>query len=269
KVAGLDFRNEVLSSDINSDQAYVFGSPVDGNRIIRGTIPKNRKAFTIKASNPFPQNLLADDFLKHLANNGVFLKGQIVFEKVLTNTFNLVFITESPTLAEIVKVLNNESVNLFAEHLIKQIAAETTGLGSYENGLQTISEFWEDKGLDIRQLLMEDGSGLSHFNAVSPAFLTSVLGHMAKYSKNSTSFLASLPTAGQGTLHHFSSQNFPGKILLAKSGSMTRVRCYAGFIRSKSGKNLAFCIMVNHFPGSHQKLISELENLLLMIYEDY
>ncbi|MBW6537768.1 MAG: D-alanyl-D-alanine carboxypeptidase/D-alanyl-D-alanine-endopeptidase [Mariniphaga sp.] len=269
KIEGLNFKNEVLSSDDPRDMAYVFGSPFDNNRVIRGTIPKNRSAFTIKASNPFPENLLADDFLKYLANEGVFLKGQIVFEKVLANSFNLLFINESPALAEIVKVLNYESVNLFAEHLVKQVAAETTGIGNPETGLKIISEFWENRGLDIRQLFMEDGSGLSHFNAVSPVFLTSVLRYMAKTSKISASFLGSLPTAGQGTLRQFSSQNFPGKTLLAKSGSMTRVRCYSGYISSKSGKNLAFCIMVNHFSDSHQKLISELENLLVEIYNDF
>ncbi len=269
KMDGLSFQNEVLSSDINSDQAYVFGSPIDGKRVIHGTIPKNRRAFTIKASNPFPENLLADDFLKHLANEGVFLNGQIVFNREENSGFNQIYLTESPTLAEIVKVLNYESVNLFAEHLIKQIAAEKTGVGNRETGLKIIADFWEKEGLDIRQLFMEDGSGLSHFNAVSPAFLTSVLQKMANASKNSFSFTESLPTAGQGTLNHFSAQNFPEKSLVAKSGSMTRVRCYAGFIHSKSGKNLTFCIMANHFSGSHQKLISEMENLLLAIRENY
>ncbi len=269
KIVGLNFKNEVLSSDDPRDMAYVFGSPFDNNRVIRGTIPKNRRAFSIKASNPFPERLLADDFLKHLANEGIFLKGQIGFKKVLPDTFNQVHITESPKLAEIVKVLNYESVNLFAEHLVKQISAETTAIGSRETGLNIISDFWKNKGLDIQQLFMEDGSGLSHFNAVSPVFLTSVLRHMAKTSKNSASFSESLPPAGQGTLHHFSVLNFPDRTLYAKSGSMTRVRCYTGFIQIESGSILTFSFMINHFSGSHLKLISELEKLFLEIYSEH
>ncbi len=265
----LDFRNEVLSSDIKSDQAYVFGSPIDGNRIIRGTIPKNREAFTIKASNPFPENFLAEEFIQLLTRNGIFISGEVVFESNSKSDFNQIYVTESPVLVDIVNVLNHESVNLFAEHLVKQIAAEIFGTGNRETGLQIISEFWENQGLDIRQLHMEDGSGLSHFNAVSPALLTSVLRYMAQTSKNYSDFIESLPSAGQGTLHHFNSQNFPENTLRAKSGSMTRVRCYAGYIHSKTGKNLAFCIMVNHFSGSHQKLISELENLLFEIYDNF
>jgi D-alanyl-D-alanine carboxypeptidase/D-alanyl-D-alanine-endopeptidase (penicillin-binding protein 4) len=269
KVEGMDFQNEVLSSKVNSDLAFVFGSPLDGTRVIRGTIPRNRKAFTIKASNPFPEKLLAEEFIHFLAREGVFLSGKIVGENVPNAGFKLIYSTESPPLAEIVKVLNYESVNLFAEHLAKQIAAEKTGIGSRETGLKIISEFWKNKGLDTRQLFMEDGSGLSHFNAVSPAFLTSVLGYMVKISENSASFSASLPTTGQGTLHHFSSINFPEKTLRAKSGSMKRVRCYAGYIRTNSGKDLAFALMVNHFEGSHQKLISELEKLLTEMHNNF
>lgn len=268
KVEGLEIENSVLSSDINSDQAYVFGSPIDGTRVIRGTIPKNRRAFTIKASNPFPEQILAKGFIHILAREGVFLSGQIISEKVPAADFKEVYVTESPALDEIVKVLNYESVNLFAEHLVKQIAAEKTGIGSYETGLQLISEFWKNKGLDTKQLFMEDGSGLSHFNAVTPAFLNSVLNYMAVSEKNVHVFKNSLPAAGQGTLANFSLQNFSQETLRAKSGSMTRVRCYAGYIRSKSEQNYSFTIMVNHFAGSHQKLISELENILVAFQQN-
>lgn len=266
---GLKFENKVLSSDINSDQAYVFGSPTDGTRVIRGTIPKNRKAFTIKASNPFPETLLADEFIHLLAHEGVFISGKTIFQNVSETEFKEIWVTESPALGEIVKVLNYESVNLFAEHLVKQIAAEETGIGNYKTGLMLISEYWKNKGLDTNQLFMEDGSGLSHFNAVSPAFLSSVLNKMAGSEKNTVVFKNSLPAAGQGTLAHFTTQSFLPQTFRAKSGSMTRVRCYTGYMQANSGQNFTFTIMVNHFGGSHYKLISEMEKLLLAIQQTF
>src|SRR5690606_17431456 len=90
-VEGLEWKSEVLSSDINRDLAYVFGSLEDNRRVIRGTIPKNRNSFTIKASNPFPQSLLARDFLNFLSNNGVFLTGQTMFDKVPAQHFSQIF----------------------------------------------------------------------------------------------------------------------------------------------------------------------------------
>ncbi len=268
-VKGLDFKNEVLSSDINRDLAYVFGSPLDGSRVIRGTIPKNRKSFTIKASNPFPEKLLADDFLFHLSRSGVFITGETVETTAEPLGFNLIYMTESPALAEIVKVLNYESVNLFAEHLVKQIAAETGSRGSREAGLRQITDFWRDKGLDINQLIMEDGSGLSHLNAVSPEFLTSVIQHMMTGSENSRFFSASLPGSGQGTLYYFNPEKLPVNHFRAKSGTLSRVRCFAGTLQAQSGKEIVFAVMLNYFTGSHQKLAAELENLFLSMREAF
>ena len=261
KIAGMEFQNEVLSSSINRDRAYVFGSPLGGKRVIRGTIPKNRRAFTIKASNPNPEILLAKDFLTHLSDYGIFISGKITTEKIDNEAFQSIYIQESPKLDEIVRILNEESVNLFAEHLIKQISAETEGTGSRENGLQIINDFWNQIGLDTLQFVMEDGSGLSHFNLATPQFFTGLLNH----TKNSPAFKNSLPKAGEGTLYRFSPNVFPGKTLMAKSGSMTRVRCYAGYLLTDNGNQLAFSIMFNHFSGEHSALISEIEKLLLTL----
>jgi serine-type D-Ala-D-Ala carboxypeptidase/endopeptidase (penicillin-binding protein 4) len=41
------------------------------------------------------------------------------------------------SLDEIVKVLNHESINLFAEHLVLQIAAQKAVLGNREKGIET------------------------------------------------------------------------------------------------------------------------------------
>ena len=265
KVPGMEFQNEVFSSNVNRDRAYVFGSPIDGKRVIRGTIPKNRSAFTIKASNPSPEMLLGEDFLGYLMKSGIFISGKVKTENIDKKTFTNIYIQESPTLSEIVRVLNVESVNLFAEHLVKQISAEMEDEGSRENGLQIINDFCYQTGLDTLQIVMEDGSGLSHFNLASPQFFTSIL----RFMKNSPSFTQSLPKAGEGTLYRFSTNVFPGKTLMAKSGSMTRVRCYSGYLTTDKNNLLAFSIMFNNFNGEHTKLIGEIEKLLAVIKSSY
>jgi serine-type D-Ala-D-Ala carboxypeptidase/endopeptidase (penicillin-binding protein 4) len=260
EMQGLEIINRVLSSEVNSDLAYVFGSPLDSKREITGTIPKNKKSFTIKAAVHQPEVLLARDFLLHLAKAGVFVKGEVKFEKVAPEQFQAVYIQESPTLAEIIKVLNHESVNLFAEHFVKQIAAEKTGIGNRKTGIEIIQDHWKSKGINTG-FFMEDGSGLSHFNAISPAHFTSLLNYMFNSNINKNDFYASLPGIGDGTLSGFNSKNFPQKALKAKSGSMSRVRCYAGYLLADSGQTLSFSIMFNHFEGTHSKLNSAIENL--------
>ncbi|MCF6331930.1 MAG: D-alanyl-D-alanine carboxypeptidase/D-alanyl-D-alanine-endopeptidase [Draconibacterium sp.] len=265
EIEGLEISNEVLSADNNSDLAYVFGSPLDKIRKITGTIPRNRKAFTIKAANHHPEEILAKELLKYLAKEGIFIQGKIRFEKVNQKALQTVYMQESPRLEEIVKVMNHESINLFAEHLLKQIAVEKNGVGSREEGIRIIKEYWQSKGISSKYLFMEDGSGLSHFNAVSPAFFTEILSYMAKKSLNKKAFINSLPSAGKGTLSSFNLQLFQGNSLKAKSGSITRVRCYSGYLKLDSGKTLAFSIMVNHFSGGHSKLVGEIENLLSIL----
>lgn len=264
-IEGLEIKNEVLSADNNSDMAYVFGSPLDKKRVIRGTIPRNRKAFIIKAAIHNPEEILAQELLKYLAIEGVFISGKIRFEKVNKKDLKIVYIQDSPTLEEIIKVLNYESINLFAEHLLKQIAVENNCIGSREKGIEIIMDFWQSKEILAENIYIEDGSGLSHFNAVSPQFFTNVLNYMANTSLYKTEFLNSLPAAGKGTLSRFNSNLFPDNVLKAKSGSMTRVRCYAGYLKLDSGKTVSFSIMVNHFSGSHSKLVSEIEKLLVEI----
>jgi D-alanyl-D-alanine carboxypeptidase/D-alanyl-D-alanine-endopeptidase (penicillin-binding protein 4) len=268
-IEGLEIINEVVSSDDNRDLAYVFGSPLDKKRVIRGTIPKDRKAFTIKAAMHHPEELLAEALLNQLAKEGIFISGEVKFETVNKNQFHTIYIHQSPKLDEIVKVLNHESVNLFAEHLVLQIAAEKAGLGNREQGLKLVREFWDSKGIDTHNLVMEDGSGLSHFNAVSPAQINSILIYMEGKSENREAFFYSLPSAGNGTIKSFSADSFPQNTLKAKSGSMTRLRCYAGYLHADSGKNIAFTLMFNHFSGTHSNLIKEIENLLVTIRKTF
>jgi serine-type D-Ala-D-Ala carboxypeptidase/endopeptidase (penicillin-binding protein 4) len=264
-VPGLQIKNEVLSSNENRDLAYVFGSPIDQHRIIRGTIPLNRRAFTIKASNPFPGQLMAEDFLQHLLLSGVFVSGKTTFAKVDPKAFQTIFIQESPVLPEIVKVMNTESVNLFAGHLVKQIAVEFEGKGDREAGLNQINNFLRKQDLDTNQIVMEDGSGLSHFNLASPGFFTGLLSYMANSSQNSSVFMNSLPTVGEGTLYNLHPGLFPQNSLRAKSGSMSRVCNYVGYLNTDSGQKLAFSFLFNHFSDSHSMLIQEIEALLLNI----
>lgn len=259
KILGMTIENEVRSDNINYDNAYVFGGPLGKARVIRGTIPRDRDAFTIKAAIHQPEEILAQEFWKALSDEGVFVSRDVLFHEVKKKELTPVYIQESPILSEIAEELNHESINLFAEHFLKQIAVEKNGLGNRNEAIDIVKEWWENKGISTEYLYMEDGSGLSHFNAVAPSFFTSFLLQMSRNEK----FKNSLPTAGEGTLKRFSKDLLPQKTLQAKSGSMTRVRCYAGYLSADSGNELVFSLMFNHFSGSHSALIKEIEQLFV------
>jgi len=262
EVPNLELTNEVLSSDSKSDQAYVFGSPEDNKRAIRGTIPKNQSDFVVKASVPNPAALLASEFRKILSGNGISVSGVNKYEKVKNGSSNQLSVIQSPPLRDIIRVTNHESVNLFAEHFLKHLAFQKTGLGTTEDGCKFVMQFWKDKGIDMTGFFMNDGSGLSRFNVITASQMVSVLNYMKTKSAYADDFYQSLPAAGGGTLSKFSPQDFPNECLRAKSGSMTRVRCYAGYLTTVSGRQLSFAIMLNNFSCSQSESFRKIEELL-------
>ncbi len=265
EIPNLDLQNEVLSSDVNSDQAYVFGSPLEYRRIIRGTIPKNKSDFIVKASVPNPAALLVNEFRKKLTANNITLSGKTKYEKVLAKDSSSVqlSVNQSPKLRDIIRITNYESVNLFAEHFLKQLAFYKYGLGTTEDGCKFVIEFWKNKGLDMNGLFMNDGSGLSRFNAITASQMVSILNYMKSQSTYSEDFEQSLATAGTGTLTVFKKESFPNQCLHAKSGSMTRVRCYAGYLKTISGRELSFAFMLNNFSCSQTEAIRKIEEVLV------
>ncbi len=265
EIPNLDLTNEVFSSDLNSDQAYVFGSPMENRRIIRGTIPKNQSDFVVKASVPDPSVLLATEFSKNLKANGISLSGETKYEKVANTSDVQLSVIQSPTLPEIIRITNHESLNLFAEHLLKHLAFQKTGLGTTKDGCKFVVQFWKDKGLDMTGFFMNDGSGLSRFNAITASQMVSILSYMKTESAYSTDFYQSLAAVGNGTLTVFTDVSFPDECLRAKSGSMTRVRCYAGYLTSVSGRQLSFAIMLNNFSCSQKEATREIEELLVAL----
>ncbi len=264
KPIGLEFENHVVGADIDNDQAVVYGSPWGRTRKIRGQIPLNSNNFVIKAALPEPGLVLGNELKIKLKEVKINVSGDV--HKCTTDSTVVPFYSyKSPPLFEIIEVLNHKSVNLIAEHLAKQIAYEKSGWGTTSEGVRIIKQFWAEKGIETRGMFLEDGSGLSHFNGISPEQIVSILRYMKKNSPDSTNFVNSLPTSGKGTLSVFNPDNFPNGSLRCKSGSMTRVRCYAGYLTTVSGKNLAFSLMFNNFSMDQSDLIAKIEELLISL----
>ncbi|HBL75234.1 MAG: D-alanyl-D-alanine carboxypeptidase/D-alanyl-D-alanine-endopeptidase [Bacteroidetes bacterium GWF2_42_66] len=262
EVPGLEIENAVKASTVSRDLAYVFGSPFDNKRIIKGTIPENRESFVIKASLPDPPYLLASQLKQKLKENNIQTDGAVKTSYSSCKTGKIICNTVSPPLKDIIRFLNHESVNLFAEHLCKHLAYVETGKGNTKDGLEIIRKFWAQKGINTDGMYLADGSGLSRFNAITARQLTEILDYINQ-SRDSEIFKQSLPTVGgSGTLYVFDKEKFPNGALRAKSGSMTRVRCYAGFLKTISGKELIFTVMLNNFSCSQSKAIKKAEEFL-------
>ena len=77
---------------------------------------------------------------------------------------------------------------------------------------------------------------------------------MRNYGKYFPEYFSSLPDAGkEGTLKYYFMDPVFESRLHAKSGSMTRVRSYAGYFTTMSGREMVFSIIVNNYTGPSQK----------------
>ena len=259
---GLIFDNQVLSSSINRDLAYIFGGNTSNKRRIEGSIPKNRSVFKVKGALLNPENSLIEALTKSITALGIRIEN----ENLLPKKSKLLFTLYSPKLNDIVKITNQKSVNLFADHLLFEIGQNQSDEASWESGISAVKNFWESKGLNTKYISLYDGSGLSHFNTVSADFFDQVLKHMNQ-SKYRSDFIASLPVAGQsGTLKNFGRNSAINGNWIAKTGSMTGVRTYCGYLTTKNGKRYSVSILINNYSSSTSALNNKLLNLLIKLY---
>ena len=159
--------------------------------------------------------------------------------------------------------MNTESVNLYAEHLLKEMGKQVYGRGTLDNGLKAVTTFLDTIGLDTSGMFIGDGSGLSPQDAINPVQMVNMLIYMKNKSSNWNSFYNSLPEAGkEGTLKNYFRDTVFENRLRAKSGTLTRIKAYAGYLTTMSGRELAFCIIVNNFTGSSVDITRKIEEIL-------
>jgi len=263
-----------LTAAGTKDEGNVFSSPYGTGGWMAGTIPSNQDDFVLQASVSDPPLLMAKMMTNQLRSNGVKVSESPSTLRLEKNyrIIDVVPVAEvvSPTLSEIIEVLNHESVNLFAEHLIKELGKKFNNNGSTLAGAKVITEFLKGAGIDTNGMFIEDGSGLSPFDAINTKELVKLLVYMQNHGKYFKEYYASLPDAGkEGTLKNsFKDPVFYSR-LKAKSGSMTRVRSYAGYFTALSGKKMVFSIIINNYSGPSKNIVSEIEENIKDLISKY
>ena len=179
--------------------------------------------------------------------------------------------TLSPRLSEIIRETLRVSNNLYAETLLRALGPG----GSTDDALKSEMSIIENMGVSTSRVRIEDGSGLSRKNSVSPGFLVSFLTAMSRQSCFGT-YLRSFNNPGPD--EHIFSTSALGirRRIRLKSGSMGGVLCYCGYILPQSnaisptgtsketstGETIAFSIMINDSIQSTTRLRNYIESVL-------
>jgi serine-type D-Ala-D-Ala carboxypeptidase/endopeptidase (penicillin-binding protein 4) len=251
----------------NTDLGYVFAAPYSSSGWLAGSVPVNKDDFVLKASITDPPKLLATIVDRKLREAGIKIKGEPTTVRIDKNSLPRdiipVISVDSPPLSDIIEILNHESVNLYAEHLLKELGKKFRNRGSTAAGIEVIYEFLENAGVSRSGVYIEDGSGLSPLNAINTKALSELLLFMKNNGAYFTEYIRSLPDPGrEGTLKTCFRDEIFANSLQAKSGSMTRVRSYAGYITTKSGRELVFSFIANDFSGPSRHIVTLFEDYL-------
>ena len=275
EIPGLELVNEVTCGKKGSgDNAYVFGSEYTYLRYVRGTIPAGETHFSIKGSIPDPPYYAAWLLKEYLQQQGIAVEGKPTTIRLknikrqpvtpLSERKELGEI-KSPSLMSIIQQTNVYSNNLYAEHLHKAMGVKFFGKGSNFNGNEAIKQYWIKRGLNADGLIIADGSGLSRSNAVSADNLTELLVQLPK-EKGFENFYQTLPIAGKsGTMRSIGKGTVLENNLRAKSGSMSLIRGYAGYVKNSKGREIAFAILFNNFTCESKEIKEIVETIMIRI----
>ena len=153
-------------------------------------------------------------------------------------------------LIDVIGRANKSSRGLFAECLLKRLGCEVSGKGSWNSGAVAVGGFLrEHVGVKPDQFKIDDGSGLSRKNFLSPRVLVAVLMYMADRPEGEI-FRESLSVSGRdGTLRkRLNTRDLSGRVY-AKTGYIKKVYSLSGYIKTKRGKWIAFSILSNGVPN--------------------
>lgn len=260
---GLTFENQVKSSSTSGDDSFIYYTSNKTELVVKGTLPWKNNDFKIKGSIPSPEMYLAKSFCNALRIGGILLLGKEKSVSVIDNSImRKVFYTQySPELIKIADATNLKSVNLYAEMLAIHIEKKTGKPWS-----DAVADFWKSKGVDVNGLIVEDACGLSRFNGLTAAQMCEILKYMRQKSVSGEKFFNTLPVAGtSGTLSRYCVGTKAQNRLHAKSGSMSRVRAYAGYILNASGDEIVFCFVVNNYTSTNYRIRKIFEDFFVEI----
>lgn len=254
----------------SGDQSNIYPGSSDSNICIDGSIPLSKSPFTIKGAIPNPP-AFASSYISGVLYQSGLLGHQNDWQVICGSYSDKNLIRKdsiiSPEISDIVYYTNINSINLFAECLLKETGYVKNGIGTRQSGAAAIKKYWSSKGIDTTGLNMEDGCGLSKSDRVSAFQLCKILSVMSKQPTFPV-FLKSLPVAGQsGAMKTMGKGTVIDGKIYCKTGHINGIRAYCGYFKNKSGKWECFTLIVNNITASSADIHDAIEKLLINLVE--
>jgi serine-type D-Ala-D-Ala carboxypeptidase/endopeptidase (penicillin-binding protein 4) len=152
---------------------------------------------------------------------------------------------ESPPLAEVIEHMDRDSDNFEAEMLLKELGAETVGIGSSAAGAEVVRRDLVEAGIPMAGVRIVDGSGLSRADRATPRELAALLVAIWRDPSMRAIVWAGLPLAGAtGTLEYRLESGPAHRRVRAKTGTTDISSALSGYVR----RDIAFAVVENGDP---------------------
>ena len=217
----------------NGSQFQVGIVPPDaqGTLRIRGSVGNEVGVATAKLPVADPPLFFGNAYRAALERAGVIVAGAVrraAPDEQPDAKARTLFTRRSPLLPALQRC-GKESDNTIAEHLLKCCAAVRFGVGTDEHGSELVAALCKELGVDGANVKVVDGSGLSHLDSVTPAFLGALLvkAYAAPWRDD---YVRCLPISGvDGTLEKRMSDPAMVYRVRAKTGFINQVSALSGF----------------------------------------
>ncbi len=232
---------------------------------LNGKLPANGSPQTLNVAMLDPIETWRSQFQSNLRQQGITVnRTEILAGEPSQNGIEVATI-ESPTLGELIKEINHNSNNLYAEVLLRTLGrAHPSHVTSKNNtadlGLEMVSKKLTEIGVSPAYYRQADGSGLSRKNLIAPIGLVQTLIGMSKTPEGQL-YRDSLAVAGvNGTLTNRFKDN--KNIIQGKTGSLTGVAALAGYINPPQYQPLAFSIVVNNHDRQNSEIRAAMDEMV-------
>jgi serine-type D-Ala-D-Ala carboxypeptidase/endopeptidase (penicillin-binding protein 4) len=179
-----------------------------------------------------------------LVDRGIRVDGRARLGRT-DQTSTVIATQQSPALRWLVRTMDRQSDNFYAEMLVKVLGANERSSGTTRDGTRVIRGELRSRGVPLRGVVIADGSGLSAYDRLTARATARLLRSAFSDAKISTAFVDSLPTAGvNGTLVDRMTSGPAYRNVYAKTGTTDSASALSGYVRSR----YVFSILMNGNP---------------------
>jgi D-alanyl-D-alanine carboxypeptidase/D-alanyl-D-alanine-endopeptidase (penicillin-binding protein 4) len=164
----------------------------------------------------------------------------------------------------LLKPLMHRSDNFFAEQSLLMVSQQLFG---YLNDKKAIDSILRTDFADLPQRpRWADGSGLSRYNLFSPRDFVMILDKMKKeFGMDRVKEI--FPTGGEGTISSYYKKD--SGFIYAKTGTLSGVVGFSGFLYTQKGKLLLFSTLVNNHQASATEVRRAIEKFLQSVRQRF